>query len=965
MRPSFTYTFLISIALFVIPFSVHAAGWINQSGRITDALYDIEMININNGYIVGANGKVYRTVNSGSTWSNVSPPGLTADLQAIDFIGDALWAVGDRGTRVMSRDGGATWPTVQTSSSPIPPTYHDIEITSGGVGNEGGYIAGESLGTGLILNTVNGGTSWTSMTLPGGTPPLRSVSCASGTTTCWAVGNGGTILKYTPSTGWVSQISNTTQDLYKIVARTNTFAIVVGNGGVVHITQNGTSWSNPISGRSTVPTSPALRDIQVSGTTYYVTGTGGAVYQSTDSGAQWIAISPATGVITTLNAVNFVSATAGWVVGASGVIKRFDNTAPSVPTNLTRISTTDDTTPSFSWTAVTDDSQGIVQYEIRLDGVLQETQLTNTTTITPALIVGSSHTLAVRAKDEVNNTGTDATLAFTITQPNRAPNLPTSLSQHDSTSTPALPAGSTNDDTTIVFKATLSDPDLDAVWLDLEVRPVGTAFTNGATNVGTEITSGSTATISVGSLTDGSYHWQARTADRNGARSAWVSFGGNAESVADFIISIPPPNVPPNPPTGLTERANVGGADQLVGFTDTDGIVVVRGVVTDPNPGDTVRLGIELQPVGTAFTGFSTHFSEFNVNGGTATITIPGLANNSYHWQARTNDSGAKSGWISFGGNAESAADFTVAIPPPITLDTTPPGAPSNLRVTSGTTDTTPNLVWDAATDNVGIASYDIQTDGGAWIAIGAGLTFTYGDALTVGSHTTTIRARDTTGNIGASTSLTFTITSGAGGEPTVGGGTSPPSGGNQPPVAGGGGTGIPPAIGAEPNTPAGLLPNGLAIGDLVKIADDGNPNTFVDTSVYYLGANGARYVFPNDKAYFSWYTDFSRVRIITVTQLAAVPLRGNVTYRPGVRMIKVQSAPTVYTVSRGGVLRAIPSEAVASALYGPSWNKVIDDISDAFWTNYREGAPLVNASDFNPSNESTGASTISLDKGL
>ena len=40
--------------------------------------------------------------------------------------------------------------------------------------------------------------------------------------------------------------------------------------------------------------------------------------------------------------------------------------------------------------------------------------------------------------------------------------------------------------------------------------------------------------------------------------------------------------------------------------------------------------------------------------------------------------------------------------------------------------------------------------------------------------------------------------------------------------------------------------------GDLIKMA--GN------TSVYYLGADGKRYVFPNSTTYFSWYSDFSGV---------------------------------------------------------------------------------------------------------
>jgi Ice-binding-like len=120
--------------------------------------------------------------------------------------------------------------------------------------------------------------------------------------------------------------------------------------------------------------------------------------------------------------------------------------------------------------------------------------------------------------------------------------------------------------------------------------------------------------------------------------------------------------------------------------------------------------------------------------------------------------------------------------------------------------------------------------------------------------------------------------------------------------------------------------------------------NTLIKGSapaVYYCGANGKRYVFVNDKAYFTWYGNFLNVATITDAALALIPIGGNVTYRPGTRMVKVQSDPRVYVVARGGVLRAIPDEATAHVLFGPQWNKMIDDISDAFFVNYTVGAPI------------------------
>lgn len=112
-------------------------------------------------------------------------------------------------------------------------------------------------------------------------------------------------------------------------------------------------------------------------------------------------------------------------------------------------------------------------------------------------------------------------------------------------------------------------------------------------------------------------------------------------------------------------------------------------------------------------------------------------------------------------------------------------------------------------------------------------------------------------------------------------------------------------------------------------------------SAVYYCGNDGKRYVFVNDKAYFSWYPDFSTVQTISDETLAQISIGGNVTYRPGVRLVKSQSDTKVYAIARGGVLRWIMTEGIAARLFGANWNQQIDDISDAFFVNYKIGAPI------------------------
>jgi hypothetical protein len=141
-------------------------------------------------------------------------------------------------------------------------------------------------------------------------------------------------------------------------------------------------------------------------------------------------------------------------------------------------------------------------------------------------------------------------------------------------------------------------------------------------------------------------------------------------------------------------------------------------------------------------------------------------------------------------------------------------------------------------------------------------------------------------------------------------------------------------------NTDLALVSDGsiapCVSGSLIKSA------TF--SAVYYCGADGKRHAFPNDRIYFTWYVDFKNVKTITEAELAAVPLGKNVTYRPGIKMVKIESLPNVYAIEKGGTLRWIKSPDIATSMYGTTWNKKVDDISDAFFTNYTMGEDITSA---------------------
>ncbi len=126
--------------------------------------------------------------------------------------------------------------------------------------------------------------------------------------------------------------------------------------------------------------------------------------------------------------------------------------------------------------------------------------------------------------------------------------------------------------------------------------------------------------------------------------------------------------------------------------------------------------------------------------------------------------------------------------------------------------------------------------------------------------------------------------------------------------------------------------------GDVIKM--NGN------SSVYYM-KGGKRFVFPNQATYSSWYSDanggpdWDIVKVVSQSELESYPLGGNVTVRPGTKLVKITTNPTVYAVEPGGTLRAISSEAAAIEIWGANWAKNVIDVADSFFVNYKTGTAL------------------------
>jgi len=134
--------------------------------------------------------------------------------------------------------------------------------------------------------------------------------------------------------------------------------------------------------------------------------------------------------------------------------------------------------------------------------------------------------------------------------------------------------------------------------------------------------------------------------------------------------------------------------------------------------------------------------------------------------------------------------------------------------------------------------------------------------------------------------------------------------------------------------------------GDLIKTA--------TSSAVYYVGADNKKYVFPDDKVYFSWYENFNTVQTVSQETLQSISTVGNVVARAGTKLVQfvaigangliVVDDPKVYAVEPDGVRRWITTAEIAEDLYGANWEMMIYPVPNTLISNYTDGADLTDA---------------------
>lgn len=168
---------------------------------------------------VGDSGLIYRSIDSGKSWSRIDPPKLVAErnFYGLTYWDDSTyWIVGAGGIVLYTEDAGSTWQRIPVQTQK---DLYSIAFPSDG---STGWIVGDE----TMLYTTDYGDTWTSIST---TANLRAVDGYD--STGFAVGLNGTLLATNDLTHWVPIETGTTANLYGMAITNDIY--IVGDTGIV------------------------------------------------------------------------------------------------------------------------------------------------------------------------------------------------------------------------------------------------------------------------------------------------------------------------------------------------------------------------------------------------------------------------------------------------------------------------------------------------------------------------------------------------------------------------------------------------------------------------------------------------------------------------------------------------------------------------------------------------------------
>ncbi len=267
------------------------------------------------GYLLAADGSVFRTADGGRTWARkTAVPGTPAtggnvSPSDISFIGaDIGVVVTSAGTIYRTTDGGTSWTLVKVHDRALLGLFFVDASTGYAVG------AGSS-----VLKTIDGGVTWT-VKSTGGSLALTSIRCAVATSCLITTDTGDRLLRTADGGDSFSSVTPSTDKIFAASFASPTRAIAAGAFGATVVSDDaGLTWS--AAGSRIGETFTRLRatspDLAVA------VGERGTLARTTNGGQTWAPL----GVSTAQQLIDasFPTPDNGYALDSAGAVLRTDN----------------------------------------------------------------------------------------------------------------------------------------------------------------------------------------------------------------------------------------------------------------------------------------------------------------------------------------------------------------------------------------------------------------------------------------------------------------------------------------------------------------------------------------------------------------------------------------------------------------------------------------------------------------